>query len=181
MHNQPTSLNDLGQRICVFGPSSSGKSTLAEAISKKLQIEAIHVDQLFHEEHGNWIARDEAEFLRLHTHAIQAEAWVMDGNYSVSIPDRLSRATGIILFSTNRWGNLWRYILRGVFVSNRIGGLPGGQDTLSWSMVRHILIVSPTNERRRLDHLKNSGLPFVHICGFSNIKKLFEAWDLASS
>jgi Cytidylate kinase len=40
-------LPDLGERICILGPSNSGKSTLAEAIARKRGLQAVHSDQLY--------------------------------------------------------------------------------------------------------------------------------------
>ena len=35
-------LSDLGDRICILGPSNSGKSTLADAIARKRGLEPVH-------------------------------------------------------------------------------------------------------------------------------------------
>ena len=43
-----TRLQDLGQRICILGPSSSGKSTLAAAIGDACGLEVVHLDLLHH-------------------------------------------------------------------------------------------------------------------------------------
>ncbi|TGQ03272.1 AAA family ATPase, partial [Mesorhizobium sp. M00.F.Ca.ET.217.01.1.1] len=37
-------LSDLGDRICILGPSNSGKSTLADAIARKRGLTPIHLD-----------------------------------------------------------------------------------------------------------------------------------------
>jgi hypothetical protein len=44
----------LGPRIAIFGPSNAGKSTLAVAMSKRLNIPAIHLDQLKFIPNTNW-------------------------------------------------------------------------------------------------------------------------------
>ncbi|MGV0817785.1 hypothetical protein [Martelella sp. AMO21009] len=90
-------LDSLGTRIVVLGPSNAGKSTLAVALSRKLDIAAIHLDQFQHLPNTDWKPRPEAEFARLHDDAIMGERWVMDGNYSRLMPQRLARATGAIL------------------------------------------------------------------------------------
>lgn len=97
-----TTLDELGPRICILGPSNSGKSTLAEAIAGKRDLPAIHLDQLFHTPHTDWIPRPAQEFVHLHDAAIAQEQWVMDGNYSRTLPQRLARATGLILLDTRR-------------------------------------------------------------------------------
>lgn len=48
MHVAQMKLSDLGDRICILGPSNSGKSTLADAIARKRGLTPIHLDLLFH-------------------------------------------------------------------------------------------------------------------------------------
>lgn len=42
-------IDALGPRICIIGPSSSGKSTLATLIGQKTNRKVVHLDQLAHE------------------------------------------------------------------------------------------------------------------------------------
>ena len=73
-------LNELGTRICIMGPSNSGKSTLAEAIAKVRGLQVVHLDQLHHLPHTDWVPRPPAEFAALHDAAIAGDRWVMDGH-----------------------------------------------------------------------------------------------------
>jgi len=59
-------LSNLGPRICILGPSNSGKSTLAKAIGNKKSSQVFHLDQLFHLPNILWQERSEDDFLRLH-------------------------------------------------------------------------------------------------------------------
>ena len=126
----------LGQRIMVWGPSNAGKSTLAVAIANKLAMPAMHVDLFRHLPDTDWVQRTDEDFAALHDAAIQQERWVMDGNYSALMPQRLARATGIILLGDNRWANLARYLRRTLFQKRtRPGSLAGNKDSLKWEMV----------------------------------------------
>ena len=53
-------LADLGRRIVINGPTTSGKSTLARAIGRKLGIRPVHLDQFSHLPATNWVPRDDA-------------------------------------------------------------------------------------------------------------------------
>jgi hypothetical protein len=141
-------LDDLGSRICILGPSNSGKSTLASSISKARGLPCIHLDQLHHQPNTNWRPRPDSEFIALHDEALRAEQWVMDGNYSRCLPQRLARATGVILLDTSIVTSLFRYIRRSWFERDRIGGLEGAKDGVNWALIRHIAITSPANRRR---------------------------------
>jgi adenylate kinase family enzyme len=130
-----------------LGPSNSGKSTLADAISRSAGLQSIHLDQLYHAPNTNWEPRPEAEFLQLHELAIANSRWVMDGNYSRCLTQRLARATGLILLDVSTGTSLLRYVRRAWFESDRRGSLEGGADSVKWKMIRHIAITTPNNRK----------------------------------
>lgn len=141
-------LDELGPRICILGPSNSGKSTLATAIGRARGLPPIHLDQLHHYPHTQWQPRPEAEFRALHEAAIQGPRWVMDGNYSRYLPPRLARATGVILLDVSTATSLWRYLRRTWFERERQGGLAGAREHVTWEMLHHILVVTRAGRRR---------------------------------
>lgn len=171
-------LNDLGPRICILGPSNSGKSTLAQAIAHKRALPAVHLDQLFHEPHTDWRPRPEAEFLRLHDLAIQQERWVMEGNYTRSITQRLARATGFILLDVSTLTSLFRYCRRTWFERDRRGALEGGQDTVKWRMIHHIAVVTPPNKQRYAEMYERIDLPKVKLANTGELNRFYRAEQL---
>lgn len=172
-------LSDFGRRIMICGPSSSGKSTLAVAIGQKLDVPAIHLDLFRHLPNTDWVQRPDAEFYRLHNEAILGDAWVMEGNYSVLMPQRLKRATGIILLGDNRWASLWRYFRRTLTERDRAGNLDGAKDSIKWEMIHWIVVASPKNLRRYRTDLPASGLPFVEFLSMAELKRVYSEWALA--
>ena len=66
-------LDDLGRRICIMGPLSSGKSTLAEAIGKAQSLGVVHLDQLHHLPHTDWVPRPSADFAAPYDRAITGD------------------------------------------------------------------------------------------------------------
>lgn len=172
-------LDSLGTRIVVLGPSNAGKSTLAVALSGKLDIAAIHLDQFQHLPNTDWKPRPEAEFAKLHDDAIMGERWVMDGNYSRLMPQRLARATGAILVTSNRWRRLARYIRRTmVNRAERAGHLEGAQDSIKWQMIDWILFRTPKSAVKYADVLRRSGLPTVECHSAKALDELYRRWDL---
>jgi adenylate kinase family enzyme len=141
-------LDDLGPRIAIMGPSGSGKSTLAQAIAWRGGLPPVHLDQLHHLPDTDWVPRPAQEFAALHDAAILGERWVMEGNYSRLLPQRLARATGFILLDVDMARGLYRYIRRCWFERDRHGALEGGSDSVKWSMIRHIATTTVVNRRR---------------------------------
>lgn len=171
-------LGDLGSRICILGPSNSGKSTLACAIARKHGLPAIHLDQLFHQPRTNWQPRPHTEFVRLHDQAIQQDQWVMEGNYTRTIEQRLQRATGFILLEVSTATSLFRYFRRTWFEHDRPGALEGGQDSIKWQMIRHIAVVTPGNRRRYAELYEKIRLPKVKLATPGELTRFYRTEQL---
>ena len=172
-------LPDLGPRILILGTSNSGKSTLAVALSERLGVPVVHLDQLRQTPQTDWEQRPEAEFAALHDAAIAEPAWVMDGNYAAYMPQRFDRATGAILLSANRWIRFARYLKRTLRNSRaRAGHLDGAKDSVKWSMVHWILVVSPGREQKFARRIKESGLPHVICPNPRAVTALYADWGL---
>ncbi|MEX0445813.1 AAA family ATPase [Xenorhabdus sp. SGI246] len=171
-------LSDLGNRICIMGPSNSGKSTLANAISTKCNLQVIHLDQLFHLPNTNWQERTVEEFISLHDMAIKEESWIIDGNYTRCLPQRLSRATGIILLDISMPSSLLRYVNRTLFQSNRYGALEGGKDSIKWKMLSHIIVVTPKSRKRYAAMFEQLTIPKIRLNSIKEIKEQFDKWEL---
>lgn len=158
-----TTLADLGPRIVILGPSNSGKSTLAVAISRTCGVPVIHLDQLHHLPDTDWRPRPAEEFLALHDEAVAGPTWIIEGNYSRCLPQRLDRATGVILLDVSTATSLLRYLRRSWFEPNRKGGLDGGRDSVKWEMIHHIVAVTPASRRRYKAVFEGLGLPKVRL------------------
>lgn len=171
-------LEELGDRICIMGPSASGKSTLADAIARKNLAQAIHLDVFHHLPGTDWEPRPFADFQRLHDAAIQMPRWVMDGNYSQLLPQRLERATGFILLDISTPLSLMRYVRRRVFRRGRIGGLEGEQDSIKWEMLRHIAVTTRENRKRYAELQRTIEIPKVYLSSARQIEACYLEWGL---
>jgi adenylate kinase family enzyme len=166
-------LRELGDRICIMGPSNSGKSTLADAIARKNQAQAIHLDVLHHLPGTDWEPRPFADFQRLHDAAIETPRWVMDGNYSRLLPQRLERATGLILLDISTPLSLLRYMRRCLVRRGRIGSLEGGKDSVKWQMLKHIAITTPRNRKRYAELERAVKLPKIYLSSARQIEACY--------
>ena len=107
--------NQKEERIVVIGSSCSGKSTFSQTLAQKKQITYIELDQL----HWlpNWQERHDADFCELLQSAIDpatCNAWIVDGNYSVTRDITWPRATQIIWLNHGFPLVLYRAITRSI-------------------------------------------------------------------
>jgi adenylate kinase family enzyme len=164
----------------VCGPSNAGKSTLAVALASKLGCDAFHVDLFRHLPDTDWVQRSDADFVALHDAAILGDRWVTDGNYSQLMPQRMARATGIILLGDSRWANLRRYLWRTLFEKRaRPGSLAGDKDSLKWEMIHWILVAQPPLREQNRARLQAARLPLVELDSMRALKALYASWELA--
>lgn len=173
------SLAELGPRICILGPSNSGKSTLADAIGRQQALPVIHLDQLYHRPHTEWQARPRDEFHALHEAAIEGERWVIEGNYSSCVARRFARATGVVLLDVSTFVSLRRYVWRTLFDTQRIGSLAGARERVNMAMLMHIVVATPPNRRRYAGLVAKLSLPRVRLASPGAIDAAYAAWQLA--
>jgi adenylate kinase family enzyme len=177
--NPLPSLAELGPRICVLGPSNSGKSTLADAIGRQQGLPVVHLDQLYHVPHTAWQARPRDEFHALHEAAIEGERWVIEGNYSSCVARRFARATGVILLDVSTLVSLRRYVRRTLFERQRVGSLEGARERVNMAMLMHIVVATPPNRRRYASLVAKLPLPKVRLASPGAINAAYAAWQLA--
>jgi adenylate kinase family enzyme len=82
------------QRIVVVGATSSGKSTLAERLAQKLNLNYIELDALYWK--AGWVGSSEDEFREKVKAATENTGWVVAGNYGVSRDIVWPRAEAVI-------------------------------------------------------------------------------------
>ena len=94
------------QRIVVIGTTSSGKSTLAERIAKKLDIDFIELDALHWE--PDWKEASPEVFRERVQHATKSERWIVAGNYHVVRDFIWPKAEAIIWLDYSLWRIFWQ-------------------------------------------------------------------------
>jgi adenylate kinase family enzyme len=92
LDEQSITLDDLleYQRINIIGTSGSGKSTFAKHLAGALQLPYIEMDQLFWK--PDWVESTDEEFLPRIEQVAERPQWVLDGNYSRTLPIKLNSA-----------------------------------------------------------------------------------------
>ena len=97
-------------RIMIIGCGGSGKSTLARQLGHILQLPVIHLDKLWWK--PGWESVTREEFDVLHQNETEKAYWIIDGNFSRTLPKRLEKCDTVIYLDYNRVVCLWSVFKR---------------------------------------------------------------------
>ena len=122
------------RRWLVMGASGAGKSTLARRMGQILGLPVVHLD--FHYWHAGWVPTPDDEWAEVVAELSRAESWVMDGNYSRTLEERLPYAHEGVLLDFPPWVCLYR-VLKRAFGNGRRPDIPPGctRDSLDLEFV----------------------------------------------
>ncbi|HEY2480698.1 MAG TPA: hypothetical protein VGI30_00700 [Caulobacteraceae bacterium] len=126
------------QRVAIVGCSGGGKSTLARAMSDRLGLPVIHLDNLYWK--PGWTESQLEEF-RPKVEAVAAEPrWIIEGNFTSASALRFARADTIVWIELPTWLCLWRAIARVLlsFGRTRPDLSPGCPERFDFAFYRYI-------------------------------------------
>jgi adenylate kinase family enzyme len=175
------SLDEMGKRICIIGCSNSGKSTLADALSKKLDILAHHLDQYAHFENSKWQRKSDEMLIESHRDIIHQESWIIDGNHSVCMNERLDNATFVIWIDPNVYSSVFRYLFRSIKNDpNRPGRLAGAKNEFSLGLIKWIVFNYPKNRKKYQKSLESKpNLSVLHIESIKSLNVYYAFWGIS--
>ncbi|HMJ24219.1 MAG TPA: DNA topology modulation protein [Pyrinomonadaceae bacterium] len=105
------------RKILIIGPGGAGKSTLATELGDLLNIEVVHLDQLFWQ--PGWVERPKADWLKTVEELLRRDAWIMDGNYSGTLDLRFKSCDTVVFMDFPLALCLWRVLKRLLIYRNR--------------------------------------------------------------
>jgi adenylate kinase family enzyme len=82
------------RRIAIIGPLGAGKSTLAVDLGRLLGVPVHHLDSLYWG--PDWTPTPAEEWEALLDRLVAGSAWIIDGNFTSSLPQRLEAADTVI-------------------------------------------------------------------------------------
>lgn len=164
------------ERILIIGCSGSGKSRLAGELGQKLGLPVVHLDQLWWEE--NWQNVTKEEFDSRLALALNMERWIIDGNYSRTMEERLSKCDTVIYLDFGRWecllGMCQRILsYRGKTRPDMSAGCP---ERFDWEFVKWIWNFNKNNRVRNYTYLARAKhAETVVLKNRKEVKKFLEA------
>ena len=98
------------RRILVYGVTGSGKTTLAERLSRLLGIDWVSVDDLTWQ--PGWVPLPERDQRRTFEQICAGDSWILDTAYGSWVDVVLSRADLVVGLDYPRWRSLGRLLRR---------------------------------------------------------------------
>lgn len=104
-------MSAIGRRVIVIGNTSSGKSTLAAELARRLAVPFVELDALHWE--PNWVEADDQVFRERVRAATSDDGWVIAGNYQSKTQDLTwPRAETVVYLDYPLPVVLWRVLTR---------------------------------------------------------------------
>ncbi|HND84631.1 MAG TPA: hypothetical protein PLU50_02435, partial [Pseudobdellovibrionaceae bacterium] len=100
------------KKINVVGTSGSGKSTFSKRLSQILEIPYIEMDQIFWG--PNWYWPSDDEFFAKLKKELQRDQWVLDGNYTRTIPIKWENVDTVVWLDHSFTTTLFRAVKRAI-------------------------------------------------------------------
>ena len=174
------------KRIAIIGPSSSGKSTLARSLGAHLNIPHYHLDAVMML--PGWQPRPFEDFKKRHDAIIEQDAWVIEGAYSKTIPQRFARADVVLFLDMNGVMCGLRFLKR--TWQNRGKQRPesaeGCVDTFSWDAIYHVTIKYTMLDytlRRRPKYKqlleKHAKGKYITLQGFKALNRFYSDYEIS--
>ena len=100
------------KRILVIGQGGAGKSTFATRLGQILGLKVVHLDSIYWR--AGWIETPKDEWHTTVENLLEGDNWIIDGNYSGTLKQRLAAADAVIFLDLPRRICVWRVIRRAV-------------------------------------------------------------------
>lgn len=98
------------KRILIIGCSGAGKTTLAKQLGTRLGLPVHHLDRLWWL--PGWVTDSRENFDEKLAEILKTDKWIIDGDYSRTLPERLKYADTVIFLDFRRTLCLYRALKR---------------------------------------------------------------------
>ncbi|HEY1790394.1 MAG TPA: DNA topology modulation protein FlaR [Verrucomicrobiae bacterium] len=170
------SILNANPRIHIIGGPGSGKTYAAAKLSKRLNVPACDLDDLYwdHAASRYGVRADAAGRDRKLAEIVSRDGWIIEGVYYQWLAPSFDAADAIVALTPPIWVRHWRIIRR--FLSRKVGRIPSKRETVAdlWSLLRWSHAYDGDNLGRARQFIKERGRELI-VC--RNFESLLEATD----
>ena len=149
-------------KITIIGCPGTGKTTYSVKLGKKLNIPVYHLDKVFWK--NNWEHISQDEFGKVQDEIMQNEKWIIDGNFTKTIENRIKNSDAVIFFDYPKRISLWRTFKRYLMHFGKVRPDMGGynKEKLQWGHVKFILNYPREEIYNTLSNYKDRSIFIFH-------------------
>lgn len=154
------------RRVMIVGQPGSGKSWLAVQVGARLGLPVYHMDHI-HWLPG-WVERPVPDKEAMCAEVEARQDWVFEGNFSLTVPNRIARADQVIWLDVPVGLRLWRVTRRKLTGLGRARpdmtpGCPEGFGREAWAFYRYIWDTRTSGRRRLAEQAAMAGAKARHL------------------
>ncbi len=163
------------KRVQLIGCAGAGKTTLAAALSRQLDIPWQSLDQLFF--NPGWELADPEERDRRLAPILKQDCWVIEGNYTGSMPQRLALADTLIFLDLPPRiyvpRVIWRSLkYRGKVRSHMADGCP---ERFDWEFLHYVLTFRSRNRKELVQIYESFQKNRIHLTSKRQVADFLKA------
>ena len=145
------------RRVLVVGSPGAGKTIFSRALAEREKLPLIHLDRLYWQDGWQPVSREVFD-ARL-AEAMEGPAWILDGNYSRTLPWRLERCDTVVFLDYPRFVCLLGVLRRVIVHYGRTRPDMGGNcpERLDWEFLKYVWGFPKTHRPALLAKLEERG------------------------
>lgn len=143
-------------KALIIGCSGAGKSTFARELARITGLPLIHLDRLFWRE--GWAATDPAKWRSITAQLLTQDRWIIDGNFTSTMEQRIAAADVVYFFDMPRWFCLWRLAQRYLQWHGRARAdmTPGCPERIEWEFLKYVWTFNACERPKIIERLANT-------------------------